>query len=92
MVGAPSPNTVRGVLRESLELEKLERQVNQALGSHLNRRYWKGLQTVAVNLVEVPYHGLAAQNPDEIRRGKAKLLNHSFPCREPLPTLCVSIA
>lgn len=41
MVGAPSPNTVRGVLRESLELEKLERQVNQALGSHLNRRYGK---------------------------------------------------
>lgn len=72
MVGAPSPNTVRGVLRESLELEKLERQVNQALGSHLNRRYWKGLQTVAVDLVEVPYHGLAAQNPNEIRRGKAK--------------------
>ncbi len=72
MVGAPSPNTVRGVLRESLELEKLERQVNQALGSHLNRRYWKGLQTVAVDLVEVPYHGLAAQNPNEVRRGKAK--------------------
>lgn len=70
--GAPSPNTVRGVLRESLELQKLERQVNQALWSHLNTRYWKGQQKVAVDLVEVPYHGLAAKDSDEIRRGQAK--------------------
>jgi hypothetical protein len=60
--GAPSPNTVRGVLRESLELQNLERQVNQALWTHLNPHYWKGLQKVAVDLVEVPYHGLAAQH------------------------------
>ena len=70
--GAPSPNTVRGVLRESLELQKLERQVNQALWSHLNTRYWKGQQKVAVDLVEVPYHGLASKDSDEIRRGQAK--------------------
>ncbi len=29
--GAPSANTIRGVLRSSLELQQLERQVNQAL-------------------------------------------------------------
>ena len=65
--GAPSPNTVRGVLRSSLELQQLERQVNQALWVHLNARCWKGLQKVAVDLVEVPSHGLAAKNLDEIR-------------------------
>ena len=70
--GAPSPNTVRGVLRSSLELQQLERQVNQALWAHLNTRHWKGWQKVAVDLVEVPDHGLAARNPDEIRRGQAK--------------------
>jgi putative transposase len=70
--GAPSPNTVRGVLRESLKLQNLERQVNQALWAHLNTRYWKGPQKVAVDLVEVPYHGLAAKDSDEIRRGQAK--------------------
>ncbi len=68
----PSPNTVPGVLRESLELQKLERQVNQALWSHLNTPYWRGRQKVAVDLVEVPYHGLAAKDSDEIRRGQAK--------------------
>ena len=70
--GAPSANTIRGVLRSSLELQQLERQVNQALWAHLNPRHWKGLQKVAVDLVEVPYHGLAAKNLDEIRRGQAK--------------------
>jgi hypothetical protein len=57
--GAPSANTVRGVLRESLELQKLERQVNQALWDYLNSRCWQDPQKVAVDLVEVPYHGLA---------------------------------
>jgi len=70
--GAPSANTVRGVLRESLELQKLERQVNQALWGHLNSRCWQDPQKVAVDLVEVPYHGRSAKNPDEIRRSQAK--------------------
>lgn len=69
---APSPNTVRGVLKESLELNKLETQVNKALWAHLKPAYWKKPQTVATDLVEVPYHGQAEQDPDEIRRGKAK--------------------
>jgi hypothetical protein len=37
--GAPSANTIRGVLRSSLELQQLERQVNQALWAHLNPRH-----------------------------------------------------
>lgn len=70
--GAPSANTVRGVLRESLELQKLETQVNKALWEHLKPSYWKRPQKVAVDLVEVPYHGQTAKEPDEVRRGQAK--------------------
>ena len=69
---APSPNTVRGVLKDSLEVEQLENQVNKALWAHLKPAYWKKPQIIATDLVEVPYHGQAAQEPDEIRRGQAK--------------------
>ena len=69
---APSPNTVRGVLQNSLELEQLEIQVNKALSIHLKPSYWKKPLTVATDLVEVPYHGQADQDPQEIRRGAAK--------------------
>jgi putative transposase len=71
--GAPSPNTVRGVLRDSLNLQTLERQLNQAFGQDLNPFSWKHPQHVAVDLVDIPYYGTALNNPDEVRRGKAKL-------------------
>ena len=71
--GAPSPNTVRGVLRDSLELQMLERQLNKALGQDLNPVYWQHPQHVAVDLVDIPYYGLAKENPDEVRRSQAKL-------------------
>ena len=71
--GAPSPNTVRGVLRNSLTLQTLENQINQALSQNLNPAYWKHPQQVAVDLVDLPYYGKAKDNPDEIRRSKAKL-------------------
>ena len=70
--GAPSPNTVRGILKESLELNQTEIQVNKALGKHLRPSYWKKPQAVAVDLVDIPYHGQANQDPEEIRRGQAK--------------------
>jgi putative transposase len=71
--GAPSPNTVRGVLRDSLELQMLERQLNQSLGQDLNRVYWRNPQHVAVDLVDIPYYGLAKDDPNEVRRSQAKL-------------------
>jgi putative transposase len=71
--GAPSPNTVRGVLRDSLELQMLERKLNNALGQDLNPVYWQHPQHVAVDLVDIPYYGLAKENPDEVRRSQAKL-------------------
>ena len=69
--GAASANTVLGVLADSLELQAAEIQVNHALWHHLDRRYWKYGQSVAVDLVAVPYYGQAASDPNEVRRGKA---------------------
>jgi hypothetical protein len=71
--GAPSANTVRSVLRDSLDLQTLEAQLNQALGQHLQPMYWQKPQPVAVDLVDVPYHGTARDSLDEVRRGQAKL-------------------
>jgi hypothetical protein len=71
--GAPSANTVRGVLRDSLDLQILEGQLNQALGEPLQPVYWQKPQSVAVDLVDVPYYGIAKNAPDEVRRGQAKL-------------------
>ena len=69
--GAASANTIRGVLADSLDLQAAELQVNKALWHHLDRRYWKSGQSVAVDLVSVPYYGQAASDPNEVRRGKA---------------------
>lgn len=70
--GAASANSIRGVLADSLELQQAEIQVNEALWHHLDRRYWKRDQSVAVDLVAVPYYGQAASDPNEVRRGKAQ--------------------
>lgn len=70
--GAPSANTVRGVLRDSLELEKTERQLNEALWHDLKPGYWKRPLKVAVDLVGLPYYGSAAVDADELCRAKAK--------------------
>jgi putative transposase len=64
---------VRGVLRDSLDLQTLEAQLNQALGQHLQPIYWQKPQPVAVDLVDVPDYGTAKDAPDEVRRGQAKL-------------------
>ncbi len=55
-----------------LPWNQTETQVNKALGKHLKRVYWKKPQKVAVDLVDVPYHGQPSQDPEEVRRGKAK--------------------
>ncbi len=47
--GSPSANTVRGVLKDSLELNQTETQVNQALVRQLKRSYWKKPQKIAVD-------------------------------------------
>ena len=39
----------------------------------MNPVYWKHPQQVAVDLVDLPYYGIAKDDPNEVRRGKAKL-------------------
>jgi putative transposase len=70
--GAASANTIRGVIADSFEVQTAEVEVNEALWHDLDRRYWKQAQTVAVDLVKVPYYGQPAREPNEVRRGKAE--------------------
>ncbi len=70
--GAASANTIRGVIADSFEVQTAEAEVNEALWHYLDRRYWKQAQTVAVDLVKVPYYGQPARDPNEVRRGKAE--------------------
>ncbi|MGB8698784.1 MAG: transposase [Thermosynechococcaceae cyanobacterium] len=39
----------------------------------MNPVYWRYPQHIAVDLVDIPYYGLSKDDPDEVRRGQAKL-------------------
>lgn len=69
---APTSTTLRETLKANLTVEELERRANEALGLRLNAGFWKQPQMVAVDLVEIPYHGTFESEPEEVRRGKAK--------------------
>ncbi len=78
---APSGNTVREHLGAALEpsrkgMSDLEAQLNSTLSAQLprklGRRLGRGRYEIAIDLVEVPYHGKAAVDEHEVRRGKAK--------------------
>ena len=70
--GGASANTIRGVVEDSFEVQTAETEVNAALWHYLDLRYWKQGQSVAVDLVAVPYYGQPASDPNEVRRGKAQ--------------------
>ncbi len=76
-----SGNTVREHLNDALDDSRrgvvtLEQQLNDALRAQLPQRFVKQLSRrrydVAIDLVELPYHGQSHQDPHEVRRGKAK--------------------
>lgn len=69
---APSANTIRGVVKASLNLEQAEGRINDALADRLDRRYWRKPVTAAVDLFEIPYHGTYETDPREVRGGEAK--------------------
>jgi putative transposase len=81
---APDPSTVRFHLRIGLvnvtTLEVLEAACNEALVAHLPPRIGKGRHKVAIDLTLIPYHGQAARDPKEIRRGRAKSGTTHFHC------------
>jgi putative transposase len=75
---APCDDAVRGALKATLpKMAELERRLNAALVDWtprgLKRRDAKGRGLiVAMDLCEIPYHGLHKRDPREICRGQAK--------------------
>ena len=76
-----SGNTVREHLTAALDetppgLLDLEQQLNQLLGAQLPQRFRHRFATqrfdIAIDLVELPYHGQSQCDPKEVRRSKAK--------------------
>jgi hypothetical protein len=63
---------LRTELMDVTTLAALEAACNEALVAHLAPRIRRGRHKVATDLTFIPYHGKAAQDPNEIRRGKAK--------------------
>lgn len=53
-------------------LAELEEQMNALLGRQLPPEILHGYHEVAFDLTEIPYHGQAQNDADEIRRSKAK--------------------
>jgi hypothetical protein len=80
----PDPSTIRLYLRTKLvkvtTLPALEAACNEALVSDLPPSIHKRQHKVAIDLTFIPYHGQAAQNPNEIRRGQAKSGTTHFHC------------
>lgn len=80
LADAPSGNTTREHLDAALDpsragMRELEAQLNQILRAQLPKQVlrWISRRRVenAADLVEIPYHGQAAQDDDEVRRGAA---------------------
>ena len=81
---APASSTVRLYLRTDLvnvmTLKELEEALNSALVAHLPPRIRRKQHKVAIDLTYIPYHGQAAHDEKEIRRGKAKSGTTHFHC------------
>ena len=71
---APHPTTVRNQLSEQLsDLDLLEVTINQMLACFLPKKFTKKGQTIAIDLVDLPYHGdVEPEHEGEVRRSKAK--------------------
>lgn len=78
---APSGNTVREHLNAALspepeQMKELEARLNQTLRAQPPKEVWRRVEKkrieVAIDLVEIPYHGEPDLKEDEVRRGAAK--------------------
>lgn len=81
---APSPNTVRTIMREMLgdeaALEQLEARVNDLLVDRLPKNLLKRARPAAIDVTEIPYHGQHDEEDEHIRRGRAKHGTTHFHC------------
>lgn len=75
LVGSPNPETIRGYLREQLQVEdlpKLERQLNAALAEKIPTRVWRQARDVALDFHDRPYYGKTPQEKGLWVRARAK--------------------
>ena len=79
---APSPNTVRNYLSDSLleKVETLEAKLNAAAIAQLPPRIIGHQHKVAIDLVLIPYHGQAHKEESDICRSQAKSGTTYFHC------------
>ncbi len=85
LAGAPSGNTVRGILKDMLTtaagLTALEAQMNAVLQRRLPKKLLAPRLPTAVDITEIPYHGQYDEDEEEIvRRGRAKSGTTHFYC------------
>src|SRR6185369_2017317 len=75
LTDAPSPNTVRNVLRGLLPdegVDDLEERLNELLVSRLPGKLLRSYQPCAIDITEIAYHGQHEEDGEAIRRSKAK--------------------
>ena len=70
---APSDETARKALLANLpDYAVLQRQLNAALAGHLPKALRQHLQSLAIDLTLIPYHGQPFGDPAEVYRSQAK--------------------
>jgi hypothetical protein len=87
---APSPNTVRNVMRGLLPdegLTDLEARLNDMLVARLPRKLVRDYLPCAIDITEIAYHGQHEPSDDVVRRGKAKSGTTHFHCYATLYTV-----
>lgn len=81
---SPSPNTVRtylgAVLPKHENLYQLEDSMNDALINCLPKNFFRRSLPVAVDITDIPYHGIHDDDDPFVRRSKAKHGTTHFHC------------
>jgi len=75
MVNSPDPETIRGYLREQLQVEdlpRLEQRLNAALAKEIPIRVWRQARDVAIDFHDRPYYGKTSQEKGLWIRARAK--------------------
>src|SRR5579872_3151162 len=87
---APSPNTVRNVLRGILPedgVDALEDKLNALVVARLPPKLLSDYLPCAIDITEIAYHGQHEDDDEGIRRGKAKSGTTHFHCYATLYTV-----
>jgi hypothetical protein len=81
---SPSANTVRtylnSILPEDEYLQGLEDSINDVLVAHLPKNFFRRSFPVAVDITDIPYHGIHDDDDAFVRRSKAKHGTTHFHC------------